>query len=210
MARSGAGEDEAALLVLARAIAAGEADVVARLQAHPALARAVFDGGATRADPSTYFLEAIRHHVYAGDTLLHVAAAAYAPEVVAVLLALGAAVEARNRRGATALHYAADGRTSAPEPREGDRAATIEALLAAGADPNARDKNGVAPLHRAVRTRSTSAVTALLAGGADPLLPNGSGNTAADLAMHTTGRSGSGSEHARRAQKEIQRLLARR
>lgn len=33
--------------------------------------------GSRRQDSTTYFLDAIRHHVYAGDTGLHIAAAAY-------------------------------------------------------------------------------------------------------------------------------------
>src|SRR6185369_16888259 len=71
-------------------------------------------------------------------------------------------------------------------------------------------KSGVAPLHRAVRTRSLLAVRALLDGGADPRAPNTSGSTPLHLAVQTTGRGGSGSEHARQQQAGIIQLLLER
>jgi Ankyrin repeats (many copies) len=67
--------------------------------------------GASRQDPGPYFLIPIHHYVYAGDTALHVAAAAAQDRRIAdLLVANGADVFARNRRGAEPLHYAADGR----------------------------------------------------------------------------------------------------
>ncbi len=146
------------------------------------------------------FIEAIGHQVYKGDTLLHVAAAGFRAEMVADLIKVGADVAARNRRGATPLHYACDAHRDAQD-------ATIAALLKAGADPNAVDKSRVAPLHRAVRKRSAEAVKALLDGGADANLKNASGSTPLFLAGRTTGSSGSGSSEARAAQAEIVRLL---
>src|SRR5439155_2215686 len=89
-------------------------------------------------------------------------------------------------------------------------AETIEYLLSVGADPNAFDRSGVAPLHRAVRTRSLPAVRALLDGGANPRTPNKTGSTPLHLAVQTTGRGGSGSEHARQQQAGIIRLLLER
>src|SRR4051794_3999415 len=65
--------------------------------------------GASRQSARDYFLEPIKHYVYAGDTLLHVAAAAYAMDAARALVLAGADVRARNRRGAEPLHYAADG-----------------------------------------------------------------------------------------------------
>ena len=100
------------------------------------------------------FIAAIAHQLYAGDTLLHVAAAGFRTEIAEILLAKGADVHARNRRGATALHYAADTNRDAPDAQ----AATVSLLLKAGAQPDTRDKSGTAPLHRAVRTRGTAAV----------------------------------------------------
>jgi ankyrin repeat protein len=82
--------------------------------------------------------------------------------------------------------------------------------LSVGADPNALDKSGVAPLHRAVRTRSLPAVRALLDGGANPRAPNKAGSTPLHLAVQTTGRGGSGSDHARLQQTCIIRLLLER
>jgi hypothetical protein len=181
---------------LIRAIAAGEAVAIT-----PALAIARVAG-------ADYFLEAITHHVYAGDSALHIAAVAYRRDVAEALLAAGAHVRARNRRGAEPLHYACDG---GPGPRWNPRAqgAMVTYLIAAGADPNAVDKSGVAPLHRAVRTRCTGAVRALLAGGADVQLRNGSGSTARQIASQTTGRGGSGSPEAKAEQAKILGLLDR-
>ena len=196
------------LLSLARAIARKDARVLDRLRSSPALATAVFAGGATRESAREYFLEPIAHYVYAGDTLLHVAAATYAIDVAKALVAAGAEVRARNRRGAEALHYAADGGPGHERWDPQAQAAMVAFLIEAGADPNALDKSGVAALHRAARTRCTGAVRALLAGGADLRLKNKSGSTPLDLASATTGRGGSGSAEAKREQEQILALLA--
>ena len=160
--------DSALMRLVAAIVAADEAAVAARLAAHPELAQARLGQGATRRGAKEYFLDAITHYLYAGDTALHAAAAAYRPEMARKLIALGADVRARNRRGAEPLHYAADGVPGAPAWNPRTQAATLACLIEAGADPNAADMNGVAPLHRAVRTRCAAAVQALLAGGADP------------------------------------------
>jgi len=123
------------------------------------------------------------------------------------LLAMGAGVDARNRRGAEPLHYAADGSPGSDSWNPAAQAAVIAALIAAGADPNATDTSGVAPLHRAVRTRCSAAVRALLDGGADPRLPNRSGSTPLKLATRPTGRGGSGSPDAKAQQAEIVAIL---
>ena len=165
---------------------------------------------ASRADASTYFLNAIPHYVYAGDTALHIAAAAHDVSTAQTLIARGAVVRARNRRGAEPLHYAADGN---PDARHWDPVGQREVigfLVAAGADPNALDKSGVAPMHRAVRTRCSPAVQALLDNGADPRLRNGSGATPLHLAVQNTGRGGSGTEAAREQQRAIIEMLLQR
>jgi ankyrin repeat protein len=200
---------DAALLKFARAIAAGETEAVLRLLAEmPSLARASFATGASRRGPKAYFLMPIGYHVYAGATALHVAAAAYQVRIVGELLARGADVRARNRRGAEPLHAAAVGNPGSPVFDPDAQAATITCLIAAGADPDAPDISGVTPLHRAVRTRCAAAVKALLDGGADVGRTNDGGSTPLKLALITTGRGGSGSVEAKAQQQEILQLLA--
>jgi hypothetical protein len=198
----------AALMQLAVAIGAKDTSKAAgHLRAAPHLARAAMDAGATRADATSYYLEPIGHYVYAGDTALHVAAAAHLPEVVHLLLELGADVGARNRRGAQPLHYAADGVPGSQQWDPRGQVEVIQALVAAGADPNGKDKNGVAPLHRAVRTRCADAVRALLKSGADPNLTNGAGSSPMKLATRPTGRGGSGSPSAQEQQAMVVNVL---
>jgi len=183
---------------------AGNLDEVARaLDRKPALATTAVRTGATRETGAEFFIQAIRHYIYAGDTALHVAAAAFRRDVAELLVKHGADCRARNRRGAEPLHYAADANRSDPHPQ----AETIAYLISVGADPNARDNSGVAPLHRAVRTRSAAAVRALLDGGADVRQPNKAGSMPLHLAVQTTGRGGSGSPEAREQQAKIISLL---
>src|SRR4051794_37857785 len=99
------------LFELMQAIAHGDGSAMALLEATPSLARASVSTGATRQNPQDWFFESIGHYVYAGDTALHVAAAAYDVAAATTLLALGADINAANRRGATPLHYACDGAT---------------------------------------------------------------------------------------------------
>jgi ankyrin repeat protein len=154
-----------------------------------------------------WFLASIHHAIYCGDTALHVAAAAYQREVAEWLVMRGADVRARNRRGAEPLHYAADGRPGASGWDPVAQGEVIAYLVHAGADPDAVNKSGVAPLHRAVRTRSSSAVSSLVAHGADPCLANKSGSTPLHLAVQNTGKSNSGSQAAKREQRLIIALL---
>ena len=181
-------------------------EVSRSLTANPALATAASTVGASRQDAADFFFTAIAHYLYEGDTALHMAAAAFQRPIAELLVAHGADCHARNRRGAQALHYAAD--TNHWEPAA--QAQTIQYLLSIGADPNALDNSGVAPLHRAIRTRSLPAVQCLLDGGADPRAPNKAGSTPMHLAAKTTGRSGSGSVHARQQQAGIISLLLER
>jgi len=174
-----------------------------RLDARPELATMSSETGATRGDASTFFFPEIAHYLYAGDTALHMAAAAFRRPVVELLIARGADCRARNRRRAEPLHYAADTNRWNPDAQ----AETIEYLLSIGADPNAQEIGGATPLHRAVRTRSLPAVRALLNGGANPRQRNKSGSTPLHLAVQTTGRGGSGSPEAQQQQAAILRLL---
>jgi ankyrin repeat protein len=187
-----------------RAIIDGKIDVASRLlTADPELATSRFEAGATRQTSTEFFYSDIAHYAYAGDTPLHLAAAAFQRASAVFLIQHGAAPGARNRRGAEPLHYAADANHWNPVAQ----AETIDYLLSVGADPNARDANGATPLHRAVRTRSAAAVQALLAGGADVHARNKNGSTPHVLAIHNTGRGGSGSTRAREQQAEIRELL---
>lgn len=194
-------------LTFIRLVVAGKtADVSRLLDRTPALAAESAKSGATRGNPRPFFFASIHHYLYQGDTALHVAAAAHQRQIMDLLIAHGANVHARNRMGATPLHYAAD----ASHKNADVQADTIACLIAAGADPNAVCKRGVAPLHRAVRTRSSAAVRALLAAGADPRKKNGNGSTPRQLARWTTGKSGSGSALARAEQAKIIELLSGR
>jgi ankyrin repeat protein len=196
--------DDGALLALFRAIAArDDAGVWRRLDATADLARCPIRVGASRQDPTPYFLTAIDHYVYSGDTALHLAAATRQRALAESLVTRGADARARNRRGAEPLHYAADGSPGAGQLDGGAQRDVITYLVAAGADPNALDNSGVAALHRAVRNRCSAAVSALLDSGADPLLRNKSGSTPLHLAVQNTGKSNSGSAAAKDEQRRI-------
>jgi len=200
--------DNGELLALFRAIASSdELEIARRLDVSRDLAVSPISAGASRQDPDTYFLGAIRRHVYAGDTALHIAAAAHQRALAELLVTRGADVRARNRRGAESLHYAADGSPGAQRWDPVAQRDVVSYLVEAGADPNAFDKSGVAPLHRAVRTRSSAAVIALLENGADPLLKNKNGSTPLHLAVQNTGRSDSGAEVAKDEQARIIAVL---
>jgi hypothetical protein len=86
---------DAALMALVRAIVGDAAAALRLLAGSPALASARFEVGATREAAKAYYLDAIQHYVYAGDTALHIAAAAYRREIVRKLIAMGADVPSR-------------------------------------------------------------------------------------------------------------------
>ena len=200
--------DDGALFALFAAIASRDHVGIARmLDQTPGLAAHPLRVGASRQDPRPYFLSPIRHYVYTGDTALHVAAAAHDRGLAESLVAQGAAVCARNRRGAEPLHYAADGGPGTDDFDPNAQRELISYLIDAGADPDAIDNSGVAPLHRAVRTRTSGAVSTLIDRGADPLLMNKSGSTPLHLAVQNTGKSNSGSPAAKQEQHRIIVLL---
>jgi ankyrin repeat protein len=188
-------------------VAGDDVTAVRLLDASPLLAQARAGQGATRQAPKQNFFERIMHYMYEGDTALHMAAAAHQTRTVEELIARGADIRARNRRGAEPLHYAVDGGAGLSARDQNAQAKIIATLIRAGADPNAIDKSGVAPLHRAVRNRCAAAVKALIEGGADPRAPNKNGSTPMLLATRNTGKSGSGSIEAKAQQNEILRLL---
>ena len=200
--------DDDALLALFGAIASGDRQGVTRqIDEAPALATYSIRVGATRQDPQTYFLALIHHYVYAGDTALHLAAASHHRDLSELVLAQGADVRARNRRGAEPLHYAADGSPTADNLDRDAQREVIIYLIENGADPNAMDNSGVAALHRAVRDRCSDAVDALIENGADLRVMNKSGSTPLHLAVQNTGKSNSGSDAAKDEQRRIIALL---
>jgi len=194
-------DSDDSLLALFGAISSRDhVGVAQRLDQVPGLVTLPLRVGASRQNPRPYFLDPIGHYVYAGDTALHVAAAARDRGLAESLVERGSAVRARNRRGAEPLHYAADGGPGADSNAQHE---LITFLIDAGADPNVLDKSGVAPLHRAVRDRCSSGVSTLVEKGADPLLMNKSGSTPLHLAVQNTGKSHSGSDEAKGEQRQI-------
>mmetsp|Transcript_32118 Transcript_32118/g.75421 ORF Transcript_32118/g.75421 Transcript_32118/m.75421 type:complete len:136 (+) Transcript_32118:274-681(+) len=79
-------------------------------------------------------------------------------EVVQILLAAGADVNARNSLGRTPLHA----------PNMG-HAEVTQILLAAGGDHNARDNEGMTPLDLAKRFGQTTVVELMLQHASEPL-----------------------------------------
>jgi ankyrin repeat protein len=196
------------LMPLLRAIASGDDKRASTLiEATPGLARKQASVGAARASAGEYFFSEIKQYLYAGDTALHIAAAAYKTDIAKDLILHGADPRARNRRGAEPLHYASGGIPGSAHWNPRAQAATIRFLIRSGSRPDATDQSGVTPLHRAVRTRCAAAVRALLENGASPRLGNRSGSTPLHLAVQNTGRGGSGEAEAREQQEAIIRLL---
>ncbi len=94
------------------------------------------------------------------------AAARYGCEAEArALLDRGAAIDAKDREGATALAKAA----------EADKLKVMKLLLERGADPNARAVDGSTPLFYAAKEDRGAAVALLLERGADSNIPGGKG-----------------------------------
>jgi uncharacterized protein len=133
------------------AIMAGDAEAVDRL-ATPGTVNTAGDGGVT-----PLMLAARRGHA----------------AVVAKLLAAGAAVDAIDDRGFTALFHGCYD----PEEDRG-RPEVVELLLRAGADKEATIGYGVRPLMYAAGNGEAGVVQVLLQGGADPLARNEVGRTA--------------------------------
>ena len=118
-------------------------------------------------------------------TPLHWAVRQGTPEVVALLLAAGAEVDARDEDGATPLlgpgRWEYSGDRAVPEP------AAVDLLLDAGADANARDRSGRTVLHTAVSEpdapNALPSAGRLLESGADPNARDDQGRTPLHLAV---------------------------
>src|SRR5919106_4016472 len=146
----------------------------------------------------------IQSRDHAGSTLLHHATAFGSIETMTLLLDRGADVNAKNRRGATPLHWAVhdeakvrlllsrgatvnvkqnEGRTplllAATLPRGH---AALDLLLTHGANPNLPAANGQTPLMAAAARGDFTAVRALVGAGATVDARNGAGETALMLA----------------------------
>jgi hypothetical protein len=193
--------DDEALEALLKAILSGDEALALHLtSASPHLSKWAAATGATRAQAKPY---------YTGDTALHLAARSHQPDLIAKLIAQGADVCARNRRGAEPIHYGAMGMPGSARWNPDSQVAALAALIAAGADVNAANMDGATPLHLAVRTRCADVVALLIDNGADIHARNNNGSTPPDLARQATGRSGSGSPAAKAQQTEILALFAR-
>lgn len=96
------------------------------------------------------------------------------PEAAKALLAAGAKVDARDAKGATALHLTSGAWTPSAE--------TVKILIEAKADVRARDEKGSTPLHEAIKQRKLDIVTVLLAAGAEVEAKDQRGNTPLSLA----------------------------
>ncbi|KAI5640800.1 ankyrin repeats (many copies) domain-containing protein [Phthorimaea operculella] len=110
------------------------------------------------------------------STPLHFAAGYGRREVVEILIAAGAALQARDDGGLQPLHNACSF----------GHADVVRALLAAGAAPAARDNWGYTPLHEAANKGKVDVCIALLQHGADPNIRNTEGKTCLDLADAAT------------------------
>jgi ankyrin repeat protein len=141
---------EAAVSVLHAAAAGLDAHVVSRLL------QLGVDPGLTDGD---------------GRAPLHVVSL---PEAVWSLVGAGADIEARDGRGATALHAAT----------RRSHGGVVVALLDAGAAIDARDSAGDTPLHGATERNDIPMLELLLRRGADRAVQNARGETAADIATN--------------------------
>lgn len=99
----------------------------------------------------------VNDRIGGGITPLHIAAATDRLPVAAILISMGADIDARTTSGFTPLHWAA-GRNAVH---------TARLLLQMGADINALSENGVSPLHWAAGRNATNVVRLLLQKGAD-------------------------------------------
>jgi len=114
-----------------------------------------------------------------GNHPLHVACALDLPECVTLLIKKGADVKAKNERGFTALHSAAEKSTN-----------SLDALIEAKSDLEAKDKDGSRPLHIAAAANNGKALTILLDRGANINAQDEKGNTPLHVALQAAALEG--------------------
>ncbi len=79
--------EKSSFLGFIRLVIDGDLDGVSRrLRSDPALATMASPIGATRQDAADYFFTEISHYIYAGDTALHMAAAAFSRSMAGLLV----------------------------------------------------------------------------------------------------------------------------
>jgi len=89
---------ERAFSRLVHAAVMGQTDVISRLLAsRPELATRHSAVGATRQHAAEFFFDEAAHYLFAGDTVLHMAAAAFQRSAAELLVRSGAVCRARNR-----------------------------------------------------------------------------------------------------------------
>jgi ankyrin repeat protein len=98
------------------------------------------------------------------------------------LIAAGADVNAKNKDGNRAIHYAARG-------QGGQGAKAILLLIAAGAKVDWVDNNGSTPIYVAAEAGNVEAIEALLGAGANPNTPNNRGWLPIERALNFEGYS---------------------
>ena len=118
---------------------------------------------------------------YEGLTALHIAAKSGGPRFTESIIERGADVNAKDPKGFTPLHYAAN------QPyywanRE-IHLKLVEVLLKAGADVNAKDNEGATPLHYAAMNDATKLAEYLLKAGANVSEKTHSGITPIEAAI---------------------------
>lgn len=115
----------------------------------------------------------VHHRTNGGQTPLHIAAMAFMPGIVALLIVKGADPNVLDDRGRTPLMIAA---------KAGDDRA-VEQLLKRGANPNlVTHQMRWTALMWAARYKRMAVLRQLLAAGGDPAITDKNGHTAADIA----------------------------
>lgn len=104
-----------------------------------------------------------------GNTPLHEASVGGYCDLIELLCASGADIQAENNRGSTPLHFSCYCSDDNDDP--------LIQLLASGAEPNIQDLDGTAPLHIAAHKGHPKKVSALLGANADKTVLDSGGHS---------------------------------